>query len=359
MDVADRPAVVKHHLDIKRNLSVIKETDENDFSKKGTIIDNDKNLSNNKSMISKKPEESKIGKEEIRDISVIHDEKTKEEQEKIAKEEIKKKKKEIKQVVPDLYDIIGLTSVHFKIDDMVGANYQPWEVVSLSEGKIIKFMKNEKSKLIEFTANSFLRVYPAGFRFDSSNFDPTKSWVIGAQLVSLNLQSLYDDYTLLNHLFFKINNQSGYILKPEHLRVNTYKTSKAKDYTLPSFTLEFDVLSGIMLQKLLRPESKELYVTVSVIGTLEDDKNGVLKTNPVKNNCLHPIFTNRSMNFSIYEDTLSFLYIKVLDEYSSVLARSFVPMMTLLEGYRNIVLYDDQCQEIENSILIVKSKKVY
>jgi len=353
--------VTKHHLDIKRNLSVIKETDENDFSKKGTLLDNDKNQSNpNKSFISiKKPEESKMVKEEVKDISIIHDEKTKEEQEKIAKDEIKKKKKTIKEVVPDLYDIIGLTSVHFKVDDLAGANYQPWEVVSLSEGKIIKFLKSEKSKLIEFTSNSFLRVYPTGTRFDSSNFDPTKSWVIGAQLVSLNLQSLYDDYTLLNHLFFKINNESGYILKPEHLRQNTYKTSKPKDYSSPAFTLEFDVLSGIMLQKLLKPESNQLYVTVCVMGTLEDDKNGVLKTDSVKNNCLHPIFSNRSINFSIYEDTLSFLYIKVMDENSNVLARSVVPLMTLLEGYRNIVLYDEQCHEIENSILIVKSKKVY
>jgi len=292
-------------------LSVIKETEENDYSKKGTLLENDKNQNNhNKSFISiKKPEESKMLKEEVKDISVIHDEKTKEEQEKIAKEEIKKKKKTIKEVVSDLYDIIGLTSVHFKVDDLAGSNYQPWEVVSLSEGKIIKFLKSEKSKLIEFTSNSFLRVYPIGTRFDSSNFDPTKSWVIGAQLVSLNLQSLNDDYTLLNHLFFKINNESGYILKPEHLRQNTYKTSKPKDYSSPAFTLEFDVLSGIMLQKLLKPESNQLYVTVSVMGSLEDDKNGVLKTDSVKNNCLHPIFSNRSINFSIYEDTLSFLYI--------------------------------------------------
>jgi phosphatidylinositol phospholipase C delta len=361
ISVDSNPAVIKNHLDIKRNLSVIKETEEYEFSKRGTFnMDTErisfaaKTLSSNK-LADTKTIKSKEVVVNDNNISIIQEEKTKEEQEKIAKESIKNKKKTIKEVVPDLYDLIGLISVHMKIEDLTGANYQPWDVVSLSEGKINKYLKSDKQRLLEFTSNSFLRVYPIGTRFDSSNYDPVKSWICGGQLVSLNLQSLSDDYTLLNHLFFKLNNERGYILKPPYLRSGTCKN---REIFSPIFILHFDILSGIMLQKCLKDSSKEILVTVSVIGTFEDDKNAVLKTDIVKENFLHPKFSNGGGKFFIFEENLSFLLIKVIDNDSCVLARSIVPMMSIMEGYRNIHLYDGQCHEIENSILIVKVKKV-
>jgi len=340
--------------DMKRNLSVIKETDENMMSNRATINnDTARKQSKHISMTSmKKLEDIDAGKAE----SPLHkEEPTIQEKEKIAKDTLKNKKKTIKEVTPNLYDLIGLISVPLKIDDILGARYQPWDVVSLSESKVLKHYKDEKKKLIEFSSNSFLRVYPSGARFDSSNFDPVKGWICGGQLVSLNLQSLHEDYTLLNHLFFKISNGSGYILKPNYLRSGTFHN---KDYFSPAFSLKVDILSGIMLQKCMKEHTTELYVTVNVIGTFDDDKNEPLKTDPVKENFLHPKFKNSSKKFSIYEDNLSFLLIKIFDNNGDVLARSVVPMMSLMEGYRNIFLYDSECQEIENSILILRTKRL-
>jgi len=34
-----------------------------------------------------------------------------------------------------------------------------------------------------------MRVYPAFFRVDSSNFDPQKAWGVGVQCVALNIQT--------------------------------------------------------------------------------------------------------------------------------------------------------------------------
>ena len=276
--------------------------------------------------------------------------------ENIAVKQLKNKKKTIKEIVTELYETIGLISVHLKIDDLEGSNYQPWDVVSLSESKVNKHFKNEKSQLIQYTSKSFLRVYPKAIRIDSSNFDPTKSWICGAQLVSLNLQTLNDDYTLLNHLFFNLNHGCGYILKPEYLRSGSFQV---REYLSAKFTLEFSILSGLMLQKFMQKDSKQIYITVKLIGTNEDDKNPCLKTDIVKDNFVHPLFINGSIKFSIFEENLSFLLIKIIDNNDEILARSVLPIVTILEGYKNILLYDAYCQVIENSILIAKVKKIF
>ena len=335
---------------MNRNLSVIKEiTEENDFSKRGTLnLDIDQRSPKTKTQSVKKFQDGDVDKYEL------IEEKLKDDKAKNAKEAIKKNKDTIKEVVPELYGLIGLISVTLKIDDLAGAKYQPWDVVSLSEGKINKYFKSDKEKLIEFSSNSFLRVYPSGTRIDSSNYDPVKAWICGGQLVSLNLQSLNDKYTLLNHIFFKINSEKGYILKPSYLRNGTIKK---RDYIKPMLSLELNILSGIMLQKCMNENSTQLYVTVNVIGTYEDDKNLTLTTDIIRENFLHPIFTKSSIKFSIYEENLSFLFVKVLDNNGYILARSVVPLMSLSEGLRNIVLYNDHCEEIANSILVVKTNK--
>jgi hypothetical protein len=287
-------------------------------------------------------------------ISKKIEESVNEEKKKEAIDTLKQKKKTIKEVVPELYIYIGLISVGLLIDEIKKSNFQPWDVVSLSESKVSKHYISERAKLVEFTTNSFLRVYPKGTRFDSSNYDPVKSWICGAQLVSLNLQSLEDDFTLINHVFFKLNNETGYILKPNYLRSST---QEFKEYKEPAMKLNFVVLSGIMLQKCMKDNSGEIFITVEVIGTPEDDKNTILRTDTVKQNFLHPLFTNSQTVFSIYEENISFLLIKMFDNKGAVLARSVIPSISLMEGFRNVTLFNDHCQEFENSILIIYSKK--
>ena len=328
----------------------------------GAAEDNDINFKNMTKINESKESNSKIFVDLLADSNTLsHDVSKKiedcetEEKRKIDRNSIKQNKKTIKEVVPDLYLYIGLISVGLNINEIKESKFQPWDVVSLSESKVLKHYTLERDKLIEFTSNSFLRVYPKGTRFDSSNYDPIKSWICGAQLVSLNLQSLQDDFTLINHIFFKINNETGYVLKPSYLRNSPYEF---KQYLAPAFLLDFSILSGIMLQKCMNEQSVEIYVTVQVIGTFEDDKNTILQTDPVQHNFLHPLFSNNNASFSIYEENLSFLLIKIIDNKGNVIARSVIPMMCLMEGYRNVTLYNNRCQEIENSILIIFSKKI-
>lgn len=71
-----------------------------------------------------------------------------------------------------------------------------------------------------------MRIYPAGKRIDSSNYNPLRKNLYlflamleaGAQIVALNTQ-YKDIYTQILYSFFmKHRKQTGYKLKPKNLR---------------------------------------------------------------------------------------------------------------------------------------------
>ena len=39
-----------------------------------------------------------------------------------------------------------------------------------------------------FTQKNFLRIYPKGTRFNSSNYKPQVGWMSGAQMIAFNMQ---------------------------------------------------------------------------------------------------------------------------------------------------------------------------
>jgi hypothetical protein len=95
----------------------------------------------------------------------------------------------------------------------------PWNISSIKETKISKFLKENELEIIDFHRKYFTRVYPHGKRVDSSNYDPVDSFNAGAQIIALNFQT--SDLSLLIYLSkFNENggSESGYVLKPSFLR---------------------------------------------------------------------------------------------------------------------------------------------
>lgn len=45
-----------------------------------------------------------------------------------------------------------------------------------------KLFKNSEKTLIDFHKKYFTRIYPAGKRVDSSNYDPIKAFIAGSQI---------------------------------------------------------------------------------------------------------------------------------------------------------------------------------
>ena len=76
---------------------------------------------------------------------------------------------------------------------------------------------NEEGLELDYTGKQIMRVYPAYWRIDSSNFGPQRSWAVGVQMVAMNYQN-YDKGMSYQYAKFRDNGGCGYILKPSWIR---------------------------------------------------------------------------------------------------------------------------------------------
>ena len=278
-----------------------------------------------------------------------------------------KKKLEKHYTIVSLSTLIGMIGVPFDNNDFINLKNLPWECVSLGEPEFIALYSSfeNKLKLIKYCQKSFLKVYPNIFRTDSTNHNPIRSWICGAQISALNLQRTDDDYILINKIFFKINggSRSGYILKPEFLRNPEISLKSLESrYIRPAFKIKFKILSGFHLHMCfpVNKKIKGIYVEVSLRGTEQDDDNPKLVTSQIVENFLHPVWKSNSVEFEIYEPELSFFVVKLLSKNGkNILARSVIPVKILNLGYRILDLYDMACTKFDQSFLIIKTNKIF
>jgi hypothetical protein len=90
---------------------------------------------------------------------------------------------------------------------------------SISESKALRLSQPgaPAAALTQYTKRHLLRVYPAGARVDSSNYNPVPAWNSGCQIVALNFQT-HSLPLWLNQGRFMDNGGCGYVLKPTSLR---------------------------------------------------------------------------------------------------------------------------------------------
>jgi Phosphatidylinositol-specific phospholipase C, Y domain len=65
-----------------------------------------------------------------------------------------------------------------------------YEMSSFDEKQATTLLKERPIEFVYYNKHQLSRVYPAGTRFDSSNFMPQVFWNAGCQLVALNYQNL-------------------------------------------------------------------------------------------------------------------------------------------------------------------------
>jgi phosphatidylinositol phospholipase C delta len=105
-------------------------------------------------------------------------------------------------------------SEHFVSFEAKSARKPP-HVFSIGEGMINELHETKKEQLIAHNRDFFMRAYPAGFRIDSSNLDPSGFWRKGVQMVALNWQNC-DMGMMLNEGMFA--DENGWVLKPPGYR---------------------------------------------------------------------------------------------------------------------------------------------
>jgi hypothetical protein len=213
----------------------------------------------------------------------------------------------------------------------------------LAENHFYKHAQHDPIGLVRQTTWRLLRLYPDGFRQDSSNPNPINAWNSGIQMVALNYQS-YDDMMALCYGKFLDNGGCGYILKPNYLlnaeKIQFNPWNCQKNFDNPQI-LTITIISG---QFLPQSNHKTLdipdpYVRISTHGLTDDEH--VKKTKFIDNNGFNPIW-NETFQFRIRFPQLCLIYFSVMDHdvvtHDNRLAYFCSPVTMIQTGYRHIYL---------------------
>jgi hypothetical protein len=270
------------------------------------------------------------------------------------------------KTIEEIQSLTGLFKEKFdakKIDEI--DYYKPWECASIKEDKIEENYKDfeKRKKLVKFCKNTFLKVYPSMKRFDSTNFDPVKAWICGVQMAAMNLQSSNEDHMLIHKVFFKINRNCGYVLKPDFLRNIGDSKYGFVEYnrTYQNFQMKISLtlISALMLYNIQKKNKtiEEFSIFCYLVGSWEDDNlNQKFLSKKYKTNLLNSILENEIYIFNIYEPQLSFIIIKIIND-GDVVARTAFPICLIQEGIRIFSFFDDMLDEIKDSRIAMKISK--
>eukprot|EP01103_Thecamoeba_quadrilineata_P000421 TRINITY_DN1035_c0_g1_i2.p1 TRINITY_DN1035_c0_g1~~TRINITY_DN1035_c0_g1_i2.p1 ORF type:complete len:587 (-),score=91.22 TRINITY_DN1035_c0_g1_i2:27-1733(-) len=87
----------------------------------------------------------------------------------------------------------------------------PWQMSSFNE---VKKKELPNVDLLKYNMSYITRVYPAGTRVASTNYNPWPWWNAGCQMVALNYQTPGKSMWC-NEARFKLNGGTGYLMKPQ------------------------------------------------------------------------------------------------------------------------------------------------
>ncbi|XP_076018497.1 1-phosphatidylinositol 4,5-bisphosphate phosphodiesterase delta-1-like [Genypterus blacodes] len=276
------------------------------------------------------------------DTDVTEEEESNDEEEEL--EEAKKSQKKKLKLAKELSDIvIYCKSVHFHGFDDARQNLGFYEMSSFKEGKAMKLAEETANDYIHHNVDKLSRIYPAGSRTDSSNYNPVPLWNTGCQIVALNFQTTCPDMDV-NQGRFAVNGKSGYILKPDYMRNPATEfdpVTLTRGHWLQHKTLHVMVISAQQLPKVNKKKSSivDPLVKVEIHGVAADV--AVKETNHIENNGFNPAW-NENFQFDVYVPDLALVRFLV-EDYDSTSDNEFVaqftlPFNSLQMGYRHMPL---------------------
>ena len=245
-----------------------------------------------------------------------------------------------------------------------------------------------------------MRVYPSGFRVQSSNPDPLLFWRRGTQMVALNWQT-YDLPMQLNEAMFAAGaDRLGYVLKPRELREPSSMKDEESEPSIHGLgklqkkliRFSVDIVSG---QQLPRPrglapdETIDPYVEIELFSA-EDKAKGVVRgtggkdashrngmsgigfphrrrTHVVHANGFNPVF-DEDFKLSLETKYPSLVFVRWTvwgsqdgrnynGPNADPLATFTAKLSSLEQGYRHIPLYDHNGEQFMFATLFCKINK--
>ncbi|XP_068165237.1 1-phosphatidylinositol 4,5-bisphosphate phosphodiesterase delta-4 isoform X1 [Antennarius striatus] len=258
--------------------------------------------------------------------------------------------------------VVYCKSVHFTNFKHSRIHSKFYEVASFTESKARKHLREAGAEFVHHNSRQLTRVYPSGFRTDSSNFNPQEMWNAGCQIVALNFQTAGEGMDL-NDGLFRQNGSCGYVLKPSFMRQAEKRfdpeTPHKRDGYQPvvlSIQVHMKVISGQQLPKVNIKEDSivDPLVRVEIHGVpLDQDKQ---ETRYIDNNGFNPVWYD-TLRFPIRCPELAMVRF-VVEDYDKTSKNDFVgqyilPLSCMQQGYRHIHLLSKDGTSIPPASLFV------
>lgn len=224
---------------------------------------------------------------------------------------------------------------------------------SIDERKLATLTKypERTEALAEYCRKHIIRVYPAGQRFDSSNFDPLPGWCAGVQCVALNVQK-NSPAVWISYGKFRNNGGCGFLLKPPTLRRNAARIPEPLTFRVKILSGHY-LIPSFQFRDSSQPTQvpSEVYVEVSVHGCKADTV--AFRTRAVKRNCFNPAW-NQVTHFPIQRPDLAHVLFVVKDQDGQVFCQSSTSLDCIRQGFRVVPLATPSCAPSNHSYLFCK-----
>ena len=230
----------------------------------------------------------------------------------------------------------------------------------MNENEAKTICRRSPCRIVQFTENNFIRIYPNFRRIDSSNFNPALFWPFGIQLVALNFQTP-DLAMQLNNAMFRPSHSvcEGYVLKPAMMwdsKHPLYQNFTPWDRDFKSsapMSLSIHIISGQFLNDI--HHNFNYSVEIEING-LHCDYNKQKTRNSFKKGP-NPMWLeafNFDLKFSEMLD-LTFVRFSIFEESnsSSPIAQRVIKLKWLRQGFRWIHLHDMVDRTFEISSLFI------
>ncbi|XP_021277995.1 phosphoinositide phospholipase C 4-like [Herrania umbratica] len=233
--------------------------------------------------------------------------------------------------------------------------------LSLSEQALEKATMSHGTDVVRFTQKNFLRIYPKGTRFNSSNYKPLIGWMHGAQMVAFNMQG-YGRSLWLMHGMFRSNGGCGYVKKPEFLtnvdpdgqvfdpkaKLPVKKTLKVKVYMGDGWHLDFKQTHFDLYSP------PDFYTRVGIAGVPADE---IMKKTKMKEDDWTPVW-DEEFTFPLTVPELALLRIEVheydMSEKDDFAGQTCLPVSELKPGIRAVPLFDRKGQKLNSVRLLMR-----
>ncbi|XP_015420348.1 PREDICTED: 1-phosphatidylinositol 4,5-bisphosphate phosphodiesterase delta-1 [Myotis davidii] len=272
-----------------------------------------------------------------------------------------KPKEDKLRLVKELSDmVIYCKSVHFRGFSGPGSPGQAfYEMASFSENRTLRLLQESGNNLVRHNVTHLSRIYPAGWRTDSSNYSPVEMWNGGCQIVALNFQTPGPEMDVYQGRF-QDNGACGYVLKPAFLRDPNSTFNPRNPAQGPWWTrkrLSIRVITGQQLPKVNKSKNSivDPKVTVEVHGVGRDVPSR--QTAVVTNNGFNP-WWDTEFEFEVGVPELALVRFVVEDYDASskndFIGQSTIPLNSLKQGYRHVHLLSKNGDQHPSATLFVK-----